>query len=141
KKKAQVAQIEQQWSVTPVTLESIDTAGVAALAKNDTNKLRLVNVWATWCAPCVEEFPTLVSISRRLANRDFELITISLDDPKDSAKVKQFLENQHAAVPNRVQRSLKAEGRATNNYLFDHADAEALMKALDPEAPGPVPYT
>jgi peroxiredoxin len=140
-KKSQVARIEQQWADTPVTLETIDASAASALVKNPTKKLRLINVWATWCAPCVAEFPGLVSISRRLANRDFELITISVDDPKDSVKVKQFLEKQHAAVPNRVQRSLKAEGRNTNNYLFDRGDAEALMKALDPEAPGPVPYT
>jgi thiol-disulfide isomerase/thioredoxin len=98
-------------------------------------------VWATWCPPCVAEFPGLVSISRRLANRDFELITISVDDAKDQAKAKEFLEQQHAAVPNRVQRSLKAEGRKTNNYLFTGADSEELLKALDSEAPGPVPYT
>jgi hypothetical protein len=40
-----------------------------------------------------------------------------------------------------VQRSLKAEGRPTNNYLFSGADTDAFFKALDPEAPGPVPYT
>jgi peroxiredoxin len=136
-----VLAVNEQWSNSPVTLESIDTAGVAALAKNGTNKVRLVNVWATWCAPCVEEFPGLVSISRRLANRDFEMITISVDDAKDEAKVKQFLEKQHASIPNRVQRSLKAEGRRTNNYHFTGADLDALMQALDPTSPGPVPYT
>jgi thiol-disulfide isomerase/thioredoxin len=103
--------------------------------------LRLINVWATWCVPCVEEFPGLVSISRRLANRDFEVITISVDDPKDGAKVKQFLEREHAAVPARTQHSLEAEGRRTNNYLFTGASIDALMQALDPAAPGPVPYT
>jgi hypothetical protein len=40
-----------------------------------------------------------------------------------------------------VQRSLKAEGRATNNYLFSGTDLDALMHALDPKSPGPVPYT
>jgi peroxiredoxin len=139
--KAKVAEVEQRWSVAPVTLETIDAAGVAALAKNGTKKLRLINVWATWCAPCVEEFPGLVSISRRLANRDFELITISVDEPADEPKVRAFLEKQRAAVPNRVQRSLKAEGRPTNNYLFSGAGLESLLNALDPEAPGPVPYT
>jgi peroxiredoxin len=91
--------------------------------------------------PCVAEFPGLVSISHRFANRDFEVITISVDDPKDEAKVKQFLDKQHATVPNRVQRSLKVEGRRTNNYLFTGASVDALMQALDPSAPGPVPYT
>ena len=125
----------------PVVLESIDATNVAALARNDTKKLRLINVWATWCAPCVQEFPGLVSVSHRFANRDFEVITISVDDPKNEAKVKQFLDKQHATVPNRVQRSVKAEGRRTNNYLFTGASMDALMQAIDPASPGPVPYT
>jgi len=140
-KMTDVAEMDEQWKRMPVPLEQIDSTGVAALARNDSQKVRLVNVWATWCAPCVKEFPCLVSISRRLGNRDFELITISLDDPKDEAKAKSFLERQHAAVPNRVQRSLKAEGRRTNNYLFSESNAEALVKALDPEWPGPLPHT
>jgi len=139
--KSEVLQIEQQWDSAPVTLASIDAATVSKLVKNDTKKLRLINVWATWCVPCVAEFPGLVSISRSLSTRDFEVVTISVDDPKDEAKVKAFLEKEHASVPNRVQRSLKAEGRKTNNYLFGGSDLDALMKALDPEAPGPVPYT
>ncbi len=140
-KKEEVAEAEAQWKSAPVPLETIDAQGVAALARNNTQKLRLINVWATWCAPCVREFPGLVSLARRLGNRDFELITISVDDPKDLPKVRQFLGRQHLAIPNRVKRSLKSEGRATNNYLFTGANTEALFKALDPAAPGPVPHT
>jgi peroxiredoxin len=138
---AEIAQVETQWNSAPVAVETIDPAGAAALARNDTQKLRLINVWATWCGPCVKEFPGLVSLSRRLSNRDFELITISVDDPKETNKVQQFLTRQHAAASNRLQRSLKNEGRKTNNYLFTGANTEALMKALDPEAAGPVPHT
>ena len=140
-KMEEVTQADEQWKSAPVPLETIDAAGVAALARNDTQKLRLINVWATWCLPCVKEFPGLVSLSRRLGNRDFELITISVDDPKDQPKVQQFLDKQHMAIPNRVKRSLKSEGRKTNNYLFTGANTEALFKALDPAAPGPVPHT
>jgi peroxiredoxin len=139
--KTEIAQVNEQWKSAPVALETIDASGVAALARNGTKKLRLINVWATWCAPCVKEFPGLVSISRRLSSRDFELITISVDDPKEQAKAQQFLEKQHVAIPNRVQRSLKSEGRRTNNYLFTGANTDALLKALDPAAPGPVPHT
>lgn len=140
-KKEEVAQADEQWKGAPVPLETIDAAGVAALARNDSLNLRLINVWATWCVPCVKEFPGLVSLSRRLGNRDFELITISVDDPKEQAKVQQFLDKQHVAIPNRVKRSLKTEGRKTNNYLFTGTNTEALFKALDPAAPGPVPHT
>ena len=133
--------VDEKMYGRPVVLETIDATNVAALVRNDTKKLRLINVWATWCVPCVQEFPDIVSLSHRFANRDFEVITISVDDPKDEAKVKQFLDDQHATVPNRVQRSLKAEDRDTNNYLYTGASMDALMAALDPGAPGPVPYT
>jgi peroxiredoxin len=140
-KLAENSRIDQQWNRAPVSMESIDVAGIKALASNNTKKLRLFNVWATWCVPCVREFPGLVSLSRRLGSRDFELITISVDDPKEQAKAQQFLEQQHAAVPSALQKTLTAEGRKTNNYLFTGAETEALLKALDPEAPGPVPHT
>jgi peroxiredoxin len=142
-KKPLVEKLDQQWMALPVTMEKIDAAGVSKLLKNDTKKLRVINVWATWCAPCVAEFPSLVSLSRRMGNRDFELITISADEPADEAKALDFLQKQHAAVPGRVQRSLKAEGRATNNYLFtgNGGGSEELLKVLDPQAAGPLPHT
>ena len=116
-KKASVALADERWKSEPVSLANIDADGVAGLARNPTNRLRLVNVWATWCAPCVAEFPQLVSLSRRLGSRDFELVTISLDEPKDAARAKAFLEKQHVALPNRLKRVLKAEGRDTANFL------------------------
>lgn len=136
-----VAQDDEKWAKTPVDVELIDAAGVAALRKNGTKKVRLFNVWATWCFSCVEEFPELVKTARKYGLREFELITISLDDPKDKDKVKAFLEKKHAAIPDRLKPSLKAEGRTTNSYIFSEADQDTLIKALDPEWPGPVPHT
>jgi peroxiredoxin len=142
-KKALVEKMDEQWMALPVAMDKLDSAGVGKLLKNDTNKLRVINVWATWCAPCVAEFPQLVSLSRRTGNRDFELITISADEPADEAKVLDFLKKQHAAVPPRVQRSLKSEGRSTNNYLFtgNGGGSDELLKVLDPQAAGPLPHT
>jgi peroxiredoxin len=133
--------VDEKMYGGPVEVQTINAAKIADLARNPTKKLRLINVWATWCVPCVEEFPNIVAISHRFANRDFEVITISVDDPKDEAKVKQFLEKEHTTVPNRVQRSINAEGRDTNNYIYTGASTDALMQSLDPQAPGPVPYT
>jgi peroxiredoxin len=133
--------IEEKWNQTPVSVDKIDSAGVASLVANPTKKFRLINVWATWCAPCVQEFPGFVALERRLNNRDFEFISISMDDPKLEPQVKKFLEKQHAATPGRVARTLAAEGRTTNNYLYTEPSTDALIKALDPEWPGPLPHT
>ncbi len=140
-KKSSVAAQLEKWASTPVDLQTIDAAGIAALRKNGTKKLRLFNVWATWCAPCRAEFPELVTTSRKFGLRDFELITISIDDPNDAAAAKTFLEKQGAGLMDRLKPSVLAEGRTTNNYLFKGADTNAFLKTLDPEWPGGVPHT
>jgi peroxiredoxin len=129
------------WDHVPVTIEPITAAQVAALARNPTKKLRLVNVWATWCGPCVGEFPELAKLSRRLKRRDFEVITISVDAPRDAQKALRFLQAQHAGMPERIQETLKAENRTTNNYIYTEAGIDALVQALDPRWPGPIPHT
>ena len=140
-KQGEVAKIDERWKAEPVSLATIDAPGVAALAKNTSNRLRLINVWATWCAPCVAEFPELVSLARRLGSRKFELVTISMDDPKMQAQAKKFLENQHASPSTQLKALLKAEGRETLNFLYTGASTDAMVKALDPEWPGPLPHT
>ncbi|MCU0787809.1 MAG: redoxin domain-containing protein [Verrucomicrobia bacterium] len=137
----EVRAVDQRLVDREVTLEAIDADGVKELARNDSDRLRLINVWATWCAPCVQEFPELTQLSRWLANRDFELITISIDDPKDEPKARAFLEKQHAVPSNRLQRLLRKEGRTSTNFIFTGAKVDALAAALDPEWPGPIPYT
>lgn len=140
-KRDDVAKAEEKWNAEPIDLETIDAAGVAKLAKNDSNRLRLINVWATWCGPCVAEFPQLVSYSRRFSNRDFEVVTLSMDDPKQEAQVRKFLEKQHAVPSARLKKLLAADGRKANNFLYTEASSDALVKALDSEWPGPLPHT
>ncbi len=140
-KRDDVAAAEAKWKAEPVALAKVDAEGVAKLARNDTNRLRLINVWATWCAPCVAEFPHLVSYSRRFSNRDFEVVTISLDDPRQEAQVRKFLSQQHAVPSARLKKLLAAEGREANNFLYTGASSDALIAALDPEWAGPLPHT
>lgn len=140
-KQTGIAKQTEKWNQTPVEVAPIDAAGVAALRKNGTNKLRLFNVWATWCGPCVAEFPELVTTARKYDMRDFEFISISADDPKETPTVKAFLEKRNAGLSDRLLKSVKAEGRATNSYVFTGANTEDLFKALDPQAPGGLPHT
>lgn len=140
-KKEKHAATEAAWTKIPVTLERIDAAGVAALRANPTGRFRLFNVWATWCAPCVQEFPDLVAIARKFDLREFDFITLSLDDPAHHAKAQAFLQAQGAGLTNRSLVAVKRERRTTNHYLFDGANQAALFAALDPQAPGPIPHT
>jgi thiol-disulfide isomerase/thioredoxin len=68
-------------------------------------QLRLVNVWATWCVPCVEEMPVLQSI-RKTFGKEVAMVGITLDDmiPGDRAetkkKVRAFLDAKQVSFPN-----------------------------------------
>ncbi len=116
----------ERWNGEPVTLEKIDAAGVRELAQNKSDKYRLVNVWASWCIPCVNELPEFVTMNRMYRNRDFELITISLDAAEELEKSLRLLEKQHVAA---------------RNYIFASGDRDALAESLDKQWKGPVPYT
>jgi thiol-disulfide isomerase/thioredoxin len=96
------------------------------LVKNDSKRLRLVNVWATWCGPCVTELPEFVTMNRMYRHRDFELVTVSADSPK---------EKEHALEV------LKSKQVAASNYLFEGDDKYKLIEAVDEKAPGAVPHT
>jgi thiol-disulfide isomerase/thioredoxin len=140
-KRSAVAEGNEAWKDLPVSIERVDAGGVAALARNPTNRLRVINLWATWCVPCVEEFPGLVLISRRFETRDFDLITISVDVPNDEAKALEFLKRQHAAVPPGARAAVARQGRTTNNFIYTGPGGDALAQALDPKWPGGYPYT
>lgn len=140
-KSSAVASDNEKWATAPVTIEDIDAAGLAALVKNPTKKFRLINVWSTTCVPCVQEFPGLINISRRMGLREFELITLSLDEPSDRKKAQAFLEKHRAALPSGLKASLEKEGRKSNNYLYTGASMDELIKSLDPEWKGPQPHT
>src|SRR6516164_11506594 len=115
-----------KWDKEPVTLDRIDEAGVKKLAANETKKLRVINVWATSCGPCVAELPEFVTMNRMYRRRNFELITISLDDPKKTEQPLKVLKEQRVAC---------------QNYLYTGEDRDKFGDALDAKWPGPLPHT
>jgi peroxiredoxin len=125
-KRASVKSAFQEWAKEPVSLQPIDEKGIATLVRNDSKKVRLINVWATWCGPCVVEFPELVAINRMYRGREFELVTISADTPENKDQALAFLKKQQAS---------------SSNYIFNIDDKYKLVEAVDKEWPGALPYT
>jgi peroxiredoxin len=109
-----------------VTLSKVDAAGLKSLRKNDSGKFRLVGFWATWCAPCVAEFPEFVAMNRMYRQRDFEMVMVSMNRPDEEREVLAFLKKQQAS---------------NRNLLFASAERDGLIDAFDPEWPGAVPFT
>lgn len=117
----------KQWSELPVTLEQIDVQGIKELVSNTSSgKMRLINIWATWCGPCITEFPDLVIIDRMYRGRQFEFISISADKQERKNEVLNFL---------------KAQQASNKNYIFNKDDVYEMIEAVDPEWQGALPYT
>jgi len=117
----------KQWAALPVTLNDIDVQGIKEIISNkSSDKVRLINVWATWCGPCITEFPDLVIIDRMYRGRAFELITISADKPARKEDALKFLKKQEAS---------------NRNFIFDKDDVYQLIEAVDPDWQGALPYT
>jgi len=125
-KRGSVAESLARWAKEPVTLDAIDLQGVKAVLKNDTDKLRLVNIWATHCGPCVAEFPEFVTMNRMYRRRDFEMVSISVDGAAKRANVLSFLKDKQASF---------------KNYLYDGSDIYAFIETVDKDWPGAIPYT
>ena len=138
---AHVAEEQKHWTNLKTTVEQVDLDMVKKLRKNGAGKVRLFNIWATWCGPCLEEMPDLAKIARKFSRREFELITISLDDPKDKEKAADYLGKLGVVMSDKLRKTVLAEGRKTNNYLYSGASTDELADALDPKWPGPAPYS
>jgi peroxiredoxin len=111
----------------PVTVEMVTADQLAELRKNvGTDKLLLVNFWATWCGPCTVEFPELQKMVRMYAKRQLQIVTVSINNPDEKKFVLQFLQEEHAI---------------NRNLLFSGTDSADAVKAFGTDWKGGVPYT
>jgi peroxiredoxin len=110
----------------PVKLEMATADDLKKLRTNPTSKVLLINFWATWCGPCLTEFPDLENTFRMFRRRDFDLVTVSTNLPDEKAGVMKLLQAQHAS---------------NRNLQFATEDTYGLQAAFDPHWEAGVPYT
>ncbi|MEO8664058.1 MAG: TlpA disulfide reductase family protein, partial [Ignavibacteria bacterium] len=98
-----------------------------SLKSANTGKVILFNYWASWCKPCVEEFPDIMKLNSELKDKDFKLIFISLDFGDDLAsQTKKFLTKMNVDF---------------TTYYNGFAKDEDLINYMDKEWNGGIPGT
>jgi thiol-disulfide isomerase/thioredoxin len=109
-------------------LKSLESAAdVDAMFKKTKGKVTLINLWATWCKPCVHEFPDLVKLYKEYKDDDFRLVFISLDDKGD--------------VESQLIPFLKKQGVNFTSYHNAFSKPEDLIDLIDKSWQGAIPTT
>lgn len=109
-------------TVTPLT-----SAGVDSLRRSSPSRVVLLNVWATWCRPCMDEMPGLVRLRREYPRNDLDVILLSADDLSDlDSAVVPFLSRSGVDFP---------------TYIIGERDQDAFIRTLDTGWSGALPAT
>jgi thiol-disulfide isomerase/thioredoxin len=107
-------------------LPQIDGNGFKRELAKRKGKVVVVNLWATWCQPCREEFPALVKLHDNYRTRGVEVIVISVDSITAEPQVAEFLRQQRASMP---------------AFIKKPGDSEKFINAIDRDWRGAIPYT
>lgn len=128
-------------------LEFVDDAGRARSLEDFHGRVVVLNVWATWCAPCRVEMPTLDALQAALGGPDFEVVALSVDRD-GAAVVRAFYEDigiERLAVY--VDPDMRAPGRLAipgipATLVIDPQGREVarLIGAADWNSPGMQAY-
>ncbi|HTP87763.1 MAG TPA: redoxin family protein [Bryobacteraceae bacterium] len=116
----------RKMDAEPVAVEMAGADELKKLRANPTGKVLLVNFWATWCGPCVHEFPDLVETYRMFRGRDFDMVTVATNLPDERDGVLKALQKFHAN---------------SRNLQFGSTDTYAMQAAFDPKWESGVPFT
>lgn len=110
-------------------LKKIDFNEFQSIVNQQDDVLYVVNFWATWCRPCIEEIPGFMEVNRKFAdNPKFKMVLISLD-------YKNLLDT-------RVKKFVRKHNIITDVYLLDDEKSTLeLLPEIDLDWNGAIPST
>ncbi len=109
----------------PAPLVAVDGPGLLKHVRDGGARLTVVNVWATWCRPCLEEFPDFLAVGRAYREKGVRVVFVTTDFGDDKAKAVRFLKDQGAPLP---------------SFIKAGKD-EAFIESLSPTWVGTLPAT
>ncbi len=109
---------------TPRTVNATD---IASIVNQHRGRVVLLNFWATWCPPCLREFPEIVAVEREYRERGLVVVSVSADSlDRVKTDLLPFLDEHQPGFEVHVR---------------SDEDPEAFTKAIDPGWKGRLPAT
>ena len=118
---AAAAQVSMPQEVPTFTLK--DLSGKPVGLEDYRGKVVMINFWATWCAPCVEELPTMEALRTAWSDRPFEIIAVNLAEDRDA--VSRFLDRHGIRLSFPVV--LDSDGTVAETYKVRGLPATLLV--------------
>src|SRR5277367_1145823 len=84
---------------------SLDLAGKPTRLSDMRGKVVVLNFWASWCPPCVEETPSLIELQQRISSRNGVVLGVSIDE--DAAAYSRFVKEHKLNFPTMIDSSAK----------------------------------
>ena len=107
-----------------VQFSIIDFPTFEKMTQETSDKIRVFNFWATWCAPCVKEMPYFQRVQEE--DNEIELVFISMDDGRKPERVTNFMERRNISSP---------------VYLLNDIDYNKWIDKVSPNWSGAIPAT
>ena len=101
----------------PATLTPMDRDMLRGELSASEGRVVLVNLWATWCTPCLREIPDLLALEAELPASDFRLLAISMDDAYSEGWVTEFKAKHFPALV---------------SFINAELDMDTLVSVIDP---------
>ena len=108
-------------------IREVKWSALESLLNSNTDTTYIVNFWATWCGPCVEELPYFEQLSRNFASQKVRVVLVSMDFVKDK---------ERRVVPFVERMKLK-----NTVWLLNEPDANSWIDRVDPSWSGALPAT
>lgn len=116
--------LSQSAAAQQPELVTADHTEILNAIKQNEAAVTVVNFWATWCVPCIEEFPAFMKLDRTLEDRGVEVIFVSTDFPDEKDAAREFLAEQGLS-----ETSYLKEGKTTPFVNAFHEDWTGAIPA------------
>ena len=101
----------------PAILVPMDRDALREELSTSEGRVVLVNLWATWCTPCLREIPDLLALEAELPAGDFRLLAISMDDAYSEGWVTEFKAKHFPTL---------------ESFINAELDMDTLVSVMDP---------